>query len=263
MNWLEFDELVNARDLGGTPCVDGGRILPRRLLRSDNLQDLSDADVERIRQLGVSDVIDLRAASEVALTGPGPLTGLSEITVHHLDYHREATDGPGTRENAASLVDRVVPWLEVRSDSSTPSPGSRVAAHYLSYLRDRPENVVAALRVVAAAPGATLVHCAAGRDRTGTTVALALALVGADRDAIMADYSATGERMQQIVDRLMRSELYRPRLEGRTVSAELTDPANMVRFLEHLDTAGGVETALAEWGWSPQDTAALRAKLRD
>ena len=72
--WIELDGLVNMRDLGGLPTRDGGRTASGRLIRSDNLQDLTDADVARlVDELGVSDIIDLRAEVEVHLEGPGPL----------------------------------------------------------------------------------------------------------------------------------------------------------------------------------------------
>jgi protein-tyrosine phosphatase len=54
--WIELDGLVNMRDLGGLPTRDGGSTTPGRLIRSDNLQDLSEADVSRlVDELGVSD----------------------------------------------------------------------------------------------------------------------------------------------------------------------------------------------------------------
>src|SRR6476646_6507546 len=46
--WIDLDGLVNMRDLGGLPTRDGGAVVQRRLIRSDNLQDLTDADVRRV-----------------------------------------------------------------------------------------------------------------------------------------------------------------------------------------------------------------------
>ena len=64
--------------------------------------------------------------------------------------------------------------------------------YYLAYLRHRPDSVVEAVRTMAAPGGAVLVHCAAGKDRTGVVVALALAAAGVSRGAVVADYVATG-----------------------------------------------------------------------
>ena len=72
------------RDLGGLPTRDGGRVTPGRLIRSDNLQDLSEADVRRlVDELGVTDVVDLRSETELHLSGPGPLHEVESLTHHH------------------------------------------------------------------------------------------------------------------------------------------------------------------------------------
>ena len=68
--WIELDELANLRDVGGVPTTDGGEIAPGRLLRSDNLQTLTDADVDALLALGVTDVVDLRSDYERDAGGP-------------------------------------------------------------------------------------------------------------------------------------------------------------------------------------------------
>ena len=80
MAWIELDGAVNVRDVGGLPTEDGRRVLTRRLLRSDNLQDLSAADVRRlVADLGVTTVVDLRSPHEIAAEGPGPLTRVGSV----------------------------------------------------------------------------------------------------------------------------------------------------------------------------------------
>ena len=123
---------------------------------------------------------------------------------------------------------------------------NEVAGVYLSYVVDRPDSVLAGLRHIAEADGAALVHCAAGKDRTGTLVALALLLVGAEREAVIDDYAASSERAQRIVDRLLASDTYAENLRGRPLSSHLSRPETMRAFLEHVDaTYGGVEPMLA------------------
>ncbi|MGL5853463.1 MAG: tyrosine-protein phosphatase, partial [Phycicoccus sp.] len=64
--WITLDGLVNMRDVGGLPTHGGGRTQPRRLIRSDNLQDLTDADIAHlVDELGVTDVVDLRTETEL------------------------------------------------------------------------------------------------------------------------------------------------------------------------------------------------------
>jgi protein-tyrosine phosphatase len=99
-----------------------------------------------------------------------------------------------------------------------------VAGHNVSYLVDPPDSVLAALRAVGEADGAALVHCAAGKDRTGTIVALALMTAGADRDPVIDDNAASTERAEAIVGRLMASNTYADNLRDRRVSANKPTP---------------------------------------
>ena len=78
-----------------------------------------------------------------------------------------------------------------------------------------------ALRDIATADGAAIVHCAAGKDRTGVIVALALTVAEVEPDAIVADYVATDDRIEAILDRLRRSRMYAKDLSERPVQAHL------------------------------------------
>jgi protein-tyrosine phosphatase len=268
--WIELDELANLRDVGGIPTTDGGAIAPGRLLRSDNLQTLTDGDVDALLALGVTDVVDLRSDFEADAEGPGPLT-TTDVAHHHHSFFREWREGVGeekdsevqadeAEERPETVPDQALPWVDLEPSVAL---DNEVAGVYLSYVVDRPDSVVAGLRDIARAEGAALVHCAAGKDRTGTLVALALTLAGAERDAVVADYAASSERAQRIVDRLLASDTYAENLRGRPLSSHLSRPETMRAFLEHVDeTYGGVEPMLARLGWTPEDTARLRRKLR-
>jgi protein-tyrosine phosphatase len=261
--WIDLDGLANLRDVGGIPTVDGGSIAQGRLLRSDNLQSLTPADVAKLAELGLSDVIDLRSEYEAEQEGPTLLVDTS-VTQHQFSMFREWREGVGEDkpdERPEMLPEEALPWVDLEPQVQLEN---ETAAVYLSYLLDRPDSVLGALRAIANAPGAALVHCAAGKDRTGTIVALALTLAGAERDAIIDDYAASSERMQAIVDRLLSSSTYADNLTGRPLSSHLTYPETMVAYLDHLDSAyGGVEPALEKFGWTADDTERLRAKLRD
>lgn len=262
--WIELDELANLRDVGGVPTLDGGAIAPGRLLRSDNLQTLTDSDVDALLALGVTDVVDLRSDYERDAEGPGPLTK-TEVVHHPHSFFREWREGAGDDkpdegdERPEAVPDEALPWVDLEPSVSLEN---EVAGVYLSYVVDRPDSVLAGLRDIASADGATLVHCAAGKDRTGTLVALALLLVGADREAVIADYAASSDRVQQVLDRLLASDTYAENLRGRPLSSHLSRPETMRAFLDHVDaTYGGVEPLLAQYGWTGADTARLRAKL--
>ena len=87
-----------------------------------------------------------------------------------------------------------------------------------------------------AAPGGTpaLVHCAAGKDRTGVLVALLLDVAGVEVELIAADYAVSNERMAPIIDRLGAGASYEPAHSEHPpfVSEAVAD--TMVRFLQHL-----------------------------
>ncbi|HEY6663856.1 MAG TPA: tyrosine-protein phosphatase, partial [Propionibacteriaceae bacterium] len=108
-----------------------------------------------------------------------------------------------------------------------------------------------------------LVHCAAGKDRTGTIVALALSVADADRQAIIDDYAASSERVAEVVARLKSSPTYAENLEGRDLSSHLSHPETMISLLRHIDeTFGSVPQMLVKMGWTEEDNEQLRAKLR-
>ena len=133
---------------------------------------------------------------------------------------------------------------------------------YVGYLRDRPDSIVEALRDAAHADGATLVHCAAGKDRTGVVCALALAVAGATRAAIVDDYVATGERIGPIMARLKSSPTYADDLDGSPDEAHVPRPETMERVLDLLDERhGGPLGWLDAHGFGAADAAALRARL--
>ena len=105
--WIELDGIVNMRDLGGLPTREGGRTASGRLIRSDNLQDLTEADVQHlVEELGVTDVVDLRTETELHLEGPGPLRRVQVLTHHHHSLIEERTP----HEAAEAVGARALPW---------------------------------------------------------------------------------------------------------------------------------------------------------
>ena len=265
--WIDLEGLANLRDVGGMPTRDGGEIAAGRLLRSDNLQGLTPADIDRLLDLGLTDVVDLRSEYEVESEGPGPLAGHPSITIHQHSLFREWREGVGEDKpdeladnRPEELPDEALPWVDMTPTVQVDHP---VASFYLSYLADRPDSIIASLRHIGTAQGATLVHCAAGKDRTGTIVALALSVAGAVREAIVADYAASSERMEAILERLLGTTTYADNLRDRPLSSHLTYPETMQTFLEYVDGAyGGVEPLLTRMGWTDDDTGRLRTKLR-
>jgi protein tyrosine/serine phosphatase len=200
---LRWPDLRNARDLGGIPTVGGGRIRARVLIRTDNHSRLDTAGLAAIRSYGVSRVIDLRWEWE-ASKYPSPLAGDERY--------------------------RLVPaCFDPTGDEEIPPDSYRLM---LDASRDR---LAAAFTALAAAPpGGVVVHCHAGRDRTGVVVALALHVAGAPVHAIAADYALTDD----------------------------SPPAMIVNTFTHLQQRyGGVAEYLVGSGVAPAHLAAVRNRL--
>jgi protein-tyrosine phosphatase len=247
VTWIALEGACNARDVGGLPTVDGRVTRDGVLLRSDNLQDLTAQDIKVLEAAGLGTVLDLRTSAEVELTGAGPLraTGVPHV---HLDLIPQGFDG---RE----LLNRAVP-----EDNA----GEHAMDHfYLDYVKDAPAGIATALRTIANPhSGAVLVHCAAGKDRTGVVVALALALVGVKRDAIVADYSLTDQRIEAIRERLLATELYGENMKSRTLGSMRPHADNMERFLDRVDAEyGGVHELAAVVGLDEETLARLSRRL--
>jgi protein-tyrosine phosphatase len=252
--WIDLDGAVNVRDLGALPTSDGQSTAARRLLRGDNLQDLSPSDVRLlVTDIGVTTVVDLRSPTEVASEGPAPLTRVDSVRHAYLSVLPER--GAATDAAADALAIR-------RDGARSRYPDDVRAGYYLGYLEERPDHVVAALRSIAQAPGAALVHCAAGKDRTGVVVALALSAAGVRREAVVADYLATAERMDAVLARLRASPTYADDIDSRPADEHMPQAATMAAFLGAVDSRhGGVLAWLAGHGFDADDVAALRVKL--
>jgi protein tyrosine/serine phosphatase len=253
MPWIDLDGAVNVRDVGGLPTADGGKTAAGRLLRADNLQELTTADADKlVRDVGVTTVVDLRSTAELESEGPAPLDTVAGVRHAHHPVLPEL--GSATDVIADALLLR-------RGQDRSRYPDDLMCGHYLGYLEDRPEEVVGALRSIASAEGAALVHCAAGKDRTGVVVALALTAVGVRPEAVVADYAATGERLDAILTRLLRSVTYATDIEGKPAEVHQPRPETMAAFLAQLDARhGGATTWLTAHGFT--ELRQLRAKLR-
>jgi 5-(carboxyamino)imidazole ribonucleotide synthase len=257
--WLELEGAANARDVGGLPTVDGRTTRPGVLLRSDNLQDLSPADVTRlVDELGLRTVVDLRSTGEVHLEGPTPLAA-TKVRHHQFSLIPEWDGEPDAEEveraleravekraaderAAAERTAQALPTLDMTPAGTDPTD---LTGHYVDYVENAGPAIGRALRVLAdPAAGTTLVHCAAGKDRTGVVVALALSLVGVTRDAVVADYVASAERIEQIHQRLLSTDAYGP---GSRTSRGGHDAqgVSMEAFLDAVDREYGGPHGLA------------------
>jgi hypothetical protein len=242
--WIALEGAVNAR-----------AVVPGVLLRSDNLQALTPRDTGLlVEQEALEAVLDLRTDLEVELEGPGPMTREPRVRIEHRSLY--------PRSGGNTDLDAVADNLWPRTDSSDWPDEPRIVQAYLSYMTARPDSIVASIRAIASARGAVLVHCAAGKDRTGTVVALALDAAGVDRTMIFSDYMATAQRIEAIMARLLSSPTYRSELEGHDPQAHAPVPGTMERVLELVDGAfGGSAAWLTSHGLSASELERLRGRM--
>ncbi len=252
--WLDLDGAANARDVGARPVAGGGSVRSERLLRSDSPVGLSERDVRYLVDvLGLDTVVDLRTGMEVRSEGHGPLADEGGVAVHHLSLFPE-TEPTGP----AGIEPEVLPWQDPAGERAR----ATARRTYLRYLDDRPDSVLTALRLIAGSSGATLVHCAAGKDRTGVVVALALSAVGVPRDEVVADYVASAERIEAILARLGASATYAADPALGDVDRHRPRAETIEGFLDELAAEdGGAAGWLRAHGWTDADQAALVARL--
>jgi hypothetical protein len=255
MSMTVIDESVQWLDLDGT--ANTRVVVPGVLIRSDDVQDLSARDVrELVDEQGLEVVIDLRNEVEATLEGSGPLGAAPRVrTEHHSLY-------PPADIDDALDGETVRPWGEEHSEPALAGEHPIVRS-YLGYLIRRPDSVLASIRAIANSDGSVLVHCAAGKDRTGTIVAIALDAAGVDRELIAQDYLLSGERIAEILARLRSSDTYRGALAGDDSARHMPVPGAIERVLELVDQRyGGTAHWLLDGGFSENELARLRERVR-
>ncbi|MGZ4232528.1 MAG: tyrosine-protein phosphatase [Solirubrobacteraceae bacterium] len=242
--WIALEGAANARV-----------VVPGVLLRADNLQALTARDVRvLVQDQALEVVLDLRTELEVELEGPGPMTREPRVRIEHRSLY--------PRSGGNTDLDAVSDNLWPKADASDWPDEPRAVQAYLSYMTARPDSIVASIRTIATTQGAVLAHCAAGKDRTGMVVALALDAVGVDRGMIVGDYLVTAQRIDAIMARLVSSETYRSELEGHDPQAHAPLPGTMERVFEIVDDAYcGSAAWLSLHGLSATELERLRRRL--
>jgi len=208
---IDLPGCANFRDLGGYPARGGMRLRWRRLFRSDALHGLTPEGVDRIvDELEIGAIVDLRSTGEVGVEGRGQLRDRSPVY-----YHLPLFDGPLT----------VGPEL--------PSPIT-LADRYFLMVEHAKLQIARIVGVLAECSTPAVYHCAAGKDRTGLISAIVLGLLGVPDEFIVADYAATQDNLDAIIDRLMQSVGYREAIENLPADTLHARPETMFSLLDRL-----------------------------
>lgn len=230
MRELSWDGFLNVRDLGGLPVRGGGETVRGRVARSESPGFLSDRGWSELADHGIRTIVDLRCPSEPPY---------------------ESRDG---------IVREAVPMFRFDDEDLTRRlEGVRDSRVFYRVLVDYCHGEIA--RAVAAvgdaAPGGVLVHCQAGRDRTGIVTAFLLALAGVPDEEIVADYLVTEAALQT-------------RREEELQAAATDEERDWIRYVHRvqadsilgaLDVAGDVREYLLEGGASDFQLERARSRL--
>lgn len=224
----------NLRDLGGTPVGDGLIVAPGRLYRGASMHRLEADHLEAVAPLAIRTAIDLRSSEEVQ---SGTFTG-SAAPVRHLPIFEVGPNFSEPVEDVARTLADAYLWML--------SEGAGSIRSAIEVFGD-PRNLPA------------VVYCAAGKDRTGVVIAIALRLLGAEREVVAADYALSDEPAAALrawhldngasPDQLAAAGVFRAPAEA------------MDLFLDSLDAEfGSLDGYLEAIGL---DIAAARASLTD
>ncbi|MFF4359406.1 tyrosine-protein phosphatase [Streptomyces sp. NPDC001604] len=255
----ELSGVRNFRDVGGLPTVDGRRVRYGVLYRSGHLAHATEEDAEFLSSLGLHTIFDFRNAADQKLEGPDvELSGVRNVNLPLTD----PADGAGfwkmVREGEIEQL------RELLGDGKA---SNRMIVSYRRIIKERTTEHARVLRSLAEDSVPALMHCAAGKDRAGLSIAVTLLALGVEREAIVADYLESNAKHRRYkVHRSSRSaaayspevmELLSPLFEAR---AEYLTAA----FETIEGTWGDVDTYLEQGlGLTPELRGLLRERLLD
>ncbi|MBD3940354.1 tyrosine-protein phosphatase [Microbacterium sp. NEAU-LLC] len=259
---ITIDGLQNFRDTGGTPLTTGGATRSGVLYRSEALSTLTPTGVEQLAASGIGVIADFRTDLERGMS-PDVLPASRPFEVVALPLLEGAMTGFAQAATQAADPDAAGQAI---ASALAQLPG--LGELYVSMLEHGAAAFAEAARLVAASrddsPTAVLVHCTAGKDRTGVSVALILDTVGADRAAVVADYAVSAERLSGPWAERMRGMV---RSMGVPLTPELdelitaTPPSAIEHALTWVDAQGGSAAYLRSGGLTDTELDALRSRL--
>ncbi|SCD97338.1 protein-tyrosine phosphatase [Streptomyces sp. BpilaLS-43] len=253
----ELTGVRNFRDVGGLATVDGRRVRYGRLYRSGHLAHATESDTAFLAGLGLHTVFDFRNAADHKLDGYDvELPGVRNVSIPLSDpadgaeFWRLVRDG-----NIQQL--RSIP----AGDKGT----ERMIASYRSIITDRTAEHSRVLHALAEDSVPALMHCAAGKDRAGLSIAVTLLAVGVEREAVEADYLKSNDAHRRY--KVRRSDTSAAGMSDEVM--ELLNPLFGARpeylaaaFATIEETWGGTDRYLAEGlGLAPETREKLRERL--
>jgi protein-tyrosine phosphatase len=255
----ELAGVRNFRDVGGLPTVDGRRVRHGVLFRSGHLAHATDEDAAFLGSLGLHTIFDFRNAADRGLEGPDvELPGVRNVNLPLSDPADGVEFWKMVRDGELD---------QLRSLLGEGRAAARMIASYRSIVTERTAEHARVLAALAEDSVPALMHCAAGKDRAGLSIAVTLLALGVEREAVFADYLESNAKHRR----------YKVRRSGSSDSAyspevmELIGPlfdARAEYLTAALETAeetwGGIDAYLEQGlGMTPQMRERLRDRLLD
>ncbi|WP_406390420.1 tyrosine-protein phosphatase [Streptomyces sp. NBC_00887] len=229
----ELTGVRNFRDVGGLPTTDGGRVRYRRLYRSGHLAHATETDTAFLAGLGLHTVFDFRNAADHKLDGLDvELPGVRNVSIPLSD--------PADGAEFWRLV-RDGDIQQLRSILADGKGTARMIASYRSIITDRTAEHSRVLHALAEDSVPALMHCAAGKDRAGLSIAISLLAVGVEKEAVEADYLKSNDAHR-------RYKVRRSDTSSAGMSDEVMELLNPL-FGAHSDYLAAAFAAIEEtWG---------------
>ncbi|MER0246676.1 tyrosine-protein phosphatase [Streptomyces sp. HSW2009] len=247
----------NFRDVGGLPTADGRQVRPGVLFRSGHLAHATADDAAFLASLGLHTVFDFRNAADIKVEGPDvALPGVRNVNI-------PLTDPADGAEFWAMVHHGDLDELRAALDQG--QAAGRMIASYRTIITTRTAEHARVLTALAAESVPALMHCAAGKDRAGLSIAVTLLAVGVTPEAIEADYlkSAAAHRRYKVRRHSDAADAMSPEvleLIGPLFDARASYLAAAFEAIEA--TWGGTERYLTEGlGLTPEVRERLRARL--
>lgn len=262
-----LDGVPNFRDTGALPLQGGGKTRSGVLYRSAALGTATEEGKRQLKDSNITAIIDLRTESERQML-PDPMLPDSVISliekpiyVGNLDP-KDASKLFSGEKAAGADAQKMMQELA----ANIPTPGQM----YLQMLSEAQDQLVRTVQHVAERATdslGVLVHCTAGKDRTGVSVALALSAVGVERAAIVDNYAMSQELLAGPWAQMMRSNIEKmgiplvPKLDALITS---TPPEAIETAFDWIDqNYGGAIKYLQDGGMTDEQLMKLRRALRD
>jgi protein-tyrosine phosphatase len=233
----------NFRDLGGYPARGGKHTRWRRLFRSNHLGALTEEDIAVLRKLGLKSAFDLRGAEERLPT----MCRYDGITVHSL---------PIEPVTMAVLRGRLAEGKPLGTQETV----EVMRETYRNYVRDNTASYKSLFAHLLGDSAPLVIHCTAGKDRTGFAAALILKSLGVSDDVIVDDYLLTNQFFKRAEAGISSDLPDEVRAVLGTVDASFLIAALDTVRSDYGDLEGYFEAGL---GLGPRERAALEQRYLD